>query len=330
MFYITKENLHHLLLGSSFLATGGGLPYNAHKKFFTDALNQKKRLAVKGADEFKSSGCLVSVYLVGDPTKSQLNFGNLIRKALREYTNLTGIKIQGIIPGEINGEGVAFQASAYANLPVVDSDLVGGRAAPEIQMDVFAVYKIPLTPILAVTLNNKSIVLLENFSAKEVEDLLRGFFKENGGAGLLVGYSIKAGDYAKIGTKKTLSHSIKIGQFLEKKNLSVLLQELQGKVIATEKIQKIDLKSKGDFLEGFIYFKNFKIFVKNENVILFKNSKKIVVAPDLIVLLGKDFTPIHNVEISKYREGEVTILYIPAWDYWQERENRKIWSSALE
>ena len=102
---------------------------------------------------------------------------------------------------------------------------MGGRAAPEIQIEVFTANHVPFTHVLGMSANKKSVVLSGSFAGKEVEDLLRKFFHENGGAGILVGYPIQTKEYKKIGVPKTISATIRAGLLLEKKDIKGLHQK---------------------------------------------------------------------------------------------------------
>lgn len=329
MFYITKQNIENLTLGSLFCSTGGGLSLRENKEILFKIL-KKTNIIVKDLGEFNDEDYLASIYLVFDPsTKNKKNLIKFIKKNVEEYERINKVKIKGIIPGEIGAESTAFYSSFCLGLPVVDSDLVGGRAAPEIQMDVFSIYKIPITPVLAAAPNKKSILLTGSLSAKEIEDILRKFFKVNGGVGLLVGYLIKAADYKKIGERSTISRALEIGSLLKEKKLNLLLSKFKGRLVAREKIKQVDLKGDGKFLRGFVTFESLRLWIKNENIALFKNGRQIISAPTLIVVLDKDLKPIHNSMMKKYTGKEVNIISMPACHYWRSKSAKKLWQSAF-
>jgi len=328
MFYLTKKNAFTLLLGSSFLATGGGPPYNVQRKMYKSLFNKKTRIQVREAKEFPSHACLVTSYGVGDASKIHIT-PSLVRSAFKEYEQLAQTHIQGIIPGELGAEILALQAASAAKLPVVDSDLVGGRSAPEIQMDVFSVYNLPLTPLLGASVNKKSVFLSRQFSPKEIEGMLRSFFKENGGDGLLIGYPIRAGAYGRVGIQGTLSRAMRIGEHLARKDLRGLAEKFDMKIIGAERVREVNLESREGFLKGWIMLERSKIWVKNEHIALWQGAKKIVEAPDGIVLLDGACNPIHNGSIRKYRGRKVIIAAFNALGYWKDRRNKKLWLSAF-
>lgn len=328
MFYLTKKNAFTLLLGSSFLATGGGPPYDVQRKMYKNLFAKKTKIQVREAKEFPPSIHLVTSYGVGDASGIHIT-PPLVRSAFREYEQLTKISIRGVIPGELGAEILALQTASAMKLSVVDSDLVGGRSAPEIQIDVFSVYGLPLTPLLGASVNKKSLFFSGRFSPREIEGILRNFFKENGGDGLLIGYPIRAGIYRKVGIQGTLSRAMKIGAYLAKKDLGGLAEQFQMKIIGVERIQKVNLESREGFLKGWVTLERSKIWVKNEHIALWQGSKKIVGAPDGIALLDRSYAPIHNGKIQEYRGKKVTIVVFKALGYWKNQKNQKLWLGAF-
>ncbi len=324
-----KEDIKKMLWGSLFYGCGGGLFYRESLKIAEEIFKFKKYIVLKNIEEFRNNEYLISIYAVGDPSKANLDFKSLIFEAFKNYKKLTNIqKISGIIPGEIGAEILAFQASAYLNLPVVDTDLVGGRAAPEVQMDLFSVYKLKLTPFLGY-IRNKILYLDGDFSAQEIESIVRNFFKDKG-AGIVIGYPVKVNQIKNKCIKNTVTKALKVGEILIKKDWNDLKKLLGKFKVLEETFQKADLESKGGFLEGFIIFKKHKIYVKNENIYLIDDKNRIKYkAPDLIIILDEKLKPMHNTEWAKRKINNVKILLIPAEGYWKTREGRKLWNIPI-
>ncbi len=328
MFYLSKKNLNALRIGSLCCATGGGLSYRDHGKAFDAALSKKSKILCKEIAEFHATDYLASIYGVGDPSQVKGDFVSVIKTGVKKYTQLTGITPKGIIPGEIGAEGLAFQAASYLNLPVVDSDLVGGRAAPEIQMDVFSVYDLPLTPLLAVSMNGKELFLNGAFGAKEIEGLIRLFFKNNGSNGLLIGYPIQAKQYQQYGMSGTISRAIAIGDCLLKKDLPGVLEHTQGKILGEETIDAVSLSSQDGFLQGWLSLGDMSVLVKNEYILVKKKNKMLCQAPENIMLLDKDLFPIHSTQVQQYAGKKVSVFVIPGQGYWKVQRAKKLWDSA--
>ncbi len=324
-FKLSKKNYQDYFLGSLYFGTGGGLSYEKNCSIAREFLESKGQITVKPILSFKKNDIVVSIYGVGDPSKTNIDFLKIIKKAYKKYHDLTKIKLAGIIPGEIGGEIISFQSAIALGLPVVDTDLVGGRAAPEIQFDAFTIFNKSLTPLLGYAENDKSIFFEGNFKAIEIENQLRLFFSKNKGSGLLIGYPIKIKELKNIVIPNTISNTFAFGKLLAKKNLEVALKLIGGRVVSKEKINEVTLQSKDGFFQGIIVLGDYQINVKNENMALLKNKKKIVSAPDLIMLVDEKNKPIHNTEINKYINKKVTITATPTLGYWKDKKNRELW-----
>lgn len=325
---LTKKQLSTYLLGSTFFGTGGGLPYNTHLAISAQAFKYTQRICIKDIQEFSPNQYLATIYGVGDPSQPIRNVQQVLRKALKDYEQYTGIQIRGLIPGEIGAEGLVFQASAILGIPVVNSDLVGGRAAPEIEMDCFSVFKKLLTPLLGVSANGKSILLSGSFSAKEVESTLRSFFHQQGGVGILIGYPIVASRYARVGMAGTLTHTQAVGEALHSFHIEKVLAVAGGRIIAEGKLTQSTLKSDSGFLKGVITIGGYTILVKNENIVLKHGETKIAQAPDLIILLDSHNLPVHNADVRKRINQLLKIIHIPAQGYWKTPHAKRLWKSA--
>lgn len=325
---INKRNLETYLLGSQFFGTGGGLPLEKHKKIFLKALERKHNLEFVPITAFNTIDTLATIYGVGDPSQIQDGFASLTLRGLEQFEKLSRLEVKGILPGEIGAEGLAFLCATVLDLPVVDTDLVGARAAPEIQLDTFTVHGVSLTPLLGMAGNGKSLYFQGNYSAQEIEQTLRVFFENNGGSGILVGYPIAAGEYATIGMLGTLTQTLAIGQQIEKGDLKKYIEnDCGGMYIEKQKVQIIDLESKDGFLQGKIVTQNYVIEVKNENIQLKSRDGESIVAraPEVIMLLDRQGVPLHNATLKKQFAHEVTIVVLPAKGYWKKSKAMALW-----
>lgn len=334
MFFVTKNNMPYLLGGSSLLATGGGLPALEHEKIFRDALRYRSRIQVKSIGEFSSKDVLVSVYGVGNPAQVRGSVSSLVADTVSLFEKYNKLSVAGFIPGEIGAEGMAFFAAAVTGLPVVDSDLVGGRAAPEMQMDVFSVFGKSIVPLVGNSNMGQHIVLDGNYTASEVEDLIRFFFADRANMGVVMGYPITAGNYLTIGAKGTISRAMKIGQALAMPAVSIdaLLSILgKGTILAKEELKKVNLRNVGGFLQGDLDFKTVRVMVKNENVACIRGNKYIARVPDLIMLIDTGtFEPLHNAGIRKSIGHNVIVMSCKAEEYWYTRRGLSLFRTVLK
>lgn len=325
MWYITQKNYQAYVLGSTFFATGGGLPPDQHRALFKDMLDNTSALPVKACKEFHEDDILVSLYGIGDPSLVDDEFKKSIAAALNQWEQTADAPIAGFIPGEIGAEADGCFAALSLGVPVVDSDLVGGRAAPEVQMDVFSVFGRPMTPALVMDTDGASLIFSEPFSGREVERRARKFLASHSNNGVLVGYAITAGEYEKIGIQGTLSHALAVGRALEDNNLEQALDICGGIIVAQEFLHDVALVSVGGFLKGTLTFETYTMQVKNEHIALFKNGKRCIMAPDLLVLADERGRPVHNADIRTQVGTCMLIMSVPAQGYWREEKNRALW-----
>ncbi len=322
---ITKKDLTAYLKGSQFLATGGGLPFALHKKIFHRVLAGKDHVEAISLKDLKTDDIVVSAYGIGDPSIIPENFADVAITAFDKYKKMTGYDIKGIIPGEIGAEGLAFLVSRYTHVPVIDADLVGGRAAPEIQLDVFTVCNLSITPVLLMALNGKSIFLEGVFPAKEIEKISREFFAYNGSSGLLVGYGISAHDLAEYAIQNTLTLSMQIGTALWNKDMQNMLDIIDGTILCKTTVENVLLESSKGFLCGTIIYAHGVMTVKNENMFFTDHDGKKWCAPDILMLLDEAYNPIHNADVVKYIGKEVYVIHAPATGYWKKNKAKKMW-----
>lgn len=325
MFHFSHQQLQSILTGSVFFGTGGGLSHNDHKVIFEAALELQPSIPVQSAKEFSPDSHLASVYGVGDPSKALDNADALIAQAVESFTTQTGIEIAGIIPGEIGAEGLAFHAAALLELPVVDSDLVGGRAAPEIQMDVFTVRGLKLTPFLAMAHNGEQMLIEGKVTAKEIENTVRGFFTEQGGSGVIVGYAITAGEYAVHGMPDTISQTIEVGEHLMKGDVGAVLKQFDGQRLIKAELKKVELESDAGFLKGILEIGDHTVHVQNEHLLVEQGGVEVAKAPEILAIITPEGVPIHNKHIQKFEGTEVELIRIPAQGYWAEKEAAALW-----
>jgi DUF917 family protein len=326
---ITKENVASYVQGSVFFGTGGGLTPDLHQKIFQNILAQASSISAQSLENFPDEAVLVSAYGVGDSSKIPNNFVSKAQEAFMKYKKMTGVDVAGIIPGEIGAEGLAFQLGIGVNLPVVDADLVGGRAAPEIQLDMFSVFDLSITPVLLYAMNDKSIFLEGAFDAQELEITARNFFAHNGESGLLIGYGMTVDEYKKYAMQRTLSRALQIGELLVNNNIDELINSTGGKIIGKCKVLSVNLASEKGFLKGEIVLEIGVVKVKNENIAFVDKKGLLIEAPDSLMLVDDRGNPIHNAQINKMVGQRVILVHLPAQGYWKSEKSKKLWKTVL-
>lgn len=323
---LLKKDINNLLKGDSWFATGGGFPQDRAKEIFAKIL-KKKQLFLKGLEEFNDENYLCVASGVGSVSKTSKDISKDSTKAIRILEKITKTNIKGIVSGEIGLECLAADASSKLNLPLVDADMKGGRAAPEPPINLFNLDGVVVTPMVAVNTDGDIAILKETSDSKKIETFLRHF--ANMAAGAFVAWCPRtAFEYKKHLINKTISRTIQLGELINcGKNLDELLTHVSGKIIFKGKVTGLsDESSKGFLMRRLTITDNnnvCQVWIKNENLAVTINNKIKITCPDLITIINpENLQGIHN---SKLKIGKkVTVIAIPNNIKWHSHRGYEI------
>ncbi len=324
------SGLEKLFYGSSLLSCGGGYAINTSIAEAEKFMRSKNVLRIAPISSFSDSDILCSAYSIGTSEQDSLD-GEIFLEALRKLEGILGQRIAGIIPGEIGSEVCAASLCVRQSLPLVDTDIVGGRAVPEAQMDSFTLHDLSAIPLVAANKNRQVLIIDHVNDARELEEKLRRFSIESNSDVHVVGNSITAGEARSVLTEGTVSRSLRVGELLlnqRPKSIESLINGLRPitgqatRDLFTGRVISFERKSNLSFLSGRIHIvdkgkqNSLEILVQNENIIVWKNGNVVASAPDLITLVDANrFLPIHNSQIEANQE--VVVLGIPALFSWR-------------
>ena len=329
---LSNSNKEDYLLGSSFYSCGGGVSINKA----SEILNQigKFDIPIYSMYEFDENSLFCTVYAIGASGRGSKDYSRLI-KAFDHLEDILGVVFDGIIPGEIGSEINAIYVAAHKNIPLVDTDMVGGRAVPEDHMDIHGIFNLPTTPVVITTNQSDLIFIKECPLSLKIEKISRLIAVESEGYAYLAGRTISNHDAKKIFPEGTVTRSLSTGSSLISvdtlKNFHCFVNNLEETTILGEGvIMSLEYIDSPGFLSGFINIisnvgVNYKVFFKNENLILWSNDKITYNAPDLISLINlSNYKPVSNSEL---RIGmKVIILGIKCVNQWSSPEARALMS----
>lgn len=327
MIALCSEQLRNLFLGSSFFACGGGVPYDASVALMCAPARSNDPL-LASFDEFSADDCLCTVYAIGASGKGKKNYRAFL-SAIKHLEEAVAVPIRGVVPGEIGSEVNAVWVASELGIPIVDADMVGGRAVPEEQMDVFGIYDIPSTPVAVV--NEQGDVLLVKVAQDPVvlEDVYRAFAIASGGYCYLAGRPLRQTDAKRILPTGTMSRALRAGEELRRcqspeQAIEALSRICGTSLLAVGVVAENVLRDEPGFLSGTLRILGteafgghvFDLHYKNENTIFLRDSEYVCSVPDLLSLLdARSLMPIPN---AKVREGmSVLVLGTPALPVWQ-------------
>jgi len=213
------------------------------------------------------------------------------------------ISLGGVIPIELGGATTAsaIATAAWLNVPTIDADYEG-RAVPEITQIIPAIYNVNLLPIASSDAYGNQVIIKKTINDKMTERLGKAMAEASFG---LVGQATLLTQIKQIRpylVTHTLSKALKVGTALRKARedktnvIEKLAQLTQAKLLFTGQISKLNIKEKDGYTVGYIYingiakFKNnnFRIWIKNENILSWLNGKPYIACPDLITLIDHE------------------------------------------
>lgn len=310
-----NRNINNLIKGTTFLGTGGGGNPAEALEMFQEIRKLGNNLCLANLADFKETDFFITAFAVGS-INAKSDPKEPIQKAFSVLSKKVRKPIRAIIPVEIGPKSVAmaFYLASFLDLPVLDADFVGGRSTPEVFLETISLFGLPRTPLVVVDTNLETKILLKSRSFQEDEKFLRNFASLSENLAYVVGYPLNKRQLEKSVETGTISEAVKIGNLLKNN------QKINTKLLFTGFISKIEEQEKEGFAQKVLTISNgqniAKIFIKNENLILWINDKVVLTCPDLIILLNEKNQPIYNLNLKIGLKVQIT-----------GRKSRPLWRS---
>lgn len=329
MRYLSLKEYGYLLAGSKFYGTGGGGSPQLAAKIYEELIRNKRKIRLAQFTDLDNNGLIITAFAVGGLNQKKLP-QKLLLDGLKEYQQYLGTLITGIIPVEVGPLSVALacKIAAQLQLPVVNSDIVGGRSTPEVFLETITLFDIPRTPLMVINSKGDRIIYTKSSGYQMEETVLRSFGSISQETAYILGYPLQINLAKKCLVPNTLGQAIKTGKMIKNNQLLPNIAKLKGKKIYQGTIFSIIDGNQGAFTVRTIIFKgpqgNGKLFVKNENLIFWVKENPVVTCPDLIVLLDEKNQPLYNLELKK--NMEVTVVGLPASYLWHSPKGLKLFN----
>lgn len=324
---LNSTDLNNLLTGTIFYGTGGGGSPSLAQAIYKRISLRNQLPSLVQITEFSNNDLFMTAFPVGG-LKPQEVPERYLRLALTSFQQRCRTPIAGIIPVEIGPLSVAVAAklAAQLKLPLIDADFVGGRSTPEIFLETITLFDIPRTPLAVINASGDCAVLEKSSSAAFEEDFLRSFANKSGGFAYVFGYPTTAKVVQKALTLGTVAQAMKTGYLINSNRLVANIDTINGKIMFSGTIKSIRSQKQSGFTSKYIEIKNkkqeAKLYVKNENLILWIDGKPALTCPDLIVLLDMDNQPVFNLNLKIGLN--VTIIGIKACPLWRTARGRQL------
>lgn len=326
MITLSRSNYKSLFIGSSFFSCGGGVPYKNSIELMNSS--NAENVSLVSLDELSDDDWFCTVYAIGASGRSKKDYKTFLL-AIECLEQHLGVHIKGVIPGEIGSEVNAVWTASKKNIALVDTDMVGGRAVPEEDMDIYGIKNVDSTPVIVVNDQSDVIIVKNSKNGTILESVYRAFAVASGGYCYIASRPIRKADAQLILPSGTISRSILVGDAIlicksEAELINVLGEKSNSKLLATGKITSNMLKDEPGFLFGMTQIsglgafegKKFTIHYKNENIILFCGEQCLCSVPDSISIVDSDsLLPVSNSSLQL--GSNVLVFGTPALPIWK-------------
>ena len=328
MWIVDADALESIAIGAGILGTGGGgNPYygKLHARSLIDA---GRRVEVVSLAEVPDAGVVVSVGSMGAPTVSieRIARGDESLVALRTLEAHVGRAAEYLIAGEIGGVNATrpMVVAAMTGLPVIDADGMG-RAFPELQMDTFSIYGVPIAPAALADPRHNTVLFPTVDSAHTLERYARAVTIQMGGS---AGYAfpIMSGADAKrtavpgtISLARAIGDAVRSARSRNEHPLDALLAACGGQTLFNGKMVDVERRMEGGFARGQLVIDGLGVNLREQLTIEFQNeylvarrgAEVLAIVPDLICIADLETGEPITTEILRYGL-RVAVLGIPA------------------
>lgn len=328
---LDKLILERLLVGSSFLGTGGGGRIDIAKKLLKK-INRPVELI--DIETVKNNDLIITTFGIGGLKKTG-NFTSINTFNMRILKDTLKREVEYLIPVEIGPVSVfnLLLTASLLSIPVIDGDLVGFRSSPEIYLEGITINKSNRLPLVASNSDGDSLILLKSKSVERIETILRNFSAASQTKVYVAGYPLTKKNIIKNFGNKSIDYSIKIGKIIiDSEDNDKLISSLEF-----EQIKYIDrgmiIKQDEFKIKGFTAGKltvlakknKYEIIYKNEFLVLLKNNKTLLTCPDSILLL--DINNKIGINNGDQNIGKSIIIFTKkAQNYWRSKDGLKLFS----
>ncbi|MEG0729623.1 MAG: DUF917 domain-containing protein [Anaerovoracaceae bacterium] len=336
---LNKQDIIDLLYGCTVLGTGGGGPLAEGLRLMESHFEANETLKVISLDELPDDEYVATPYCCGAPAafgKDDSKFAHLkpaakepailAMEALEEHL---GRPFYAIGSTELGGANTAeaLHAAMKMNLPLLDAD-PAGRSVPELQHSTYFVKDVPIFPMGVATKFGEKIVIQNVGDDFRAEDIVRAI-------AVVSDNMVGVADHANVGKviKESLipdaiTYALEIGQTLRKAReagndvAQAIADDKDGKVLFRGVVSDFPWELRDGFNFGEIHLDGegdfagdkYKIWLKNENIISYRNGEVDVMAPDLICMFDENGEPLTSPDFGKGQK--MVVIALPAPEVW--------------
>lgn len=338
---LNKQDMIDVLYGCTVLGTGGGGPLADGLALMEPHFEKGETLKLITLDELPDDEYVVTPYGCGapsakpDPRLAHLEVSETAPSVLaaQALEGALGKKMYAVGSTELGGANTAeaLHAALVMGVPLLDAD-PAGRSVPELQHSTYYVKDVPIFPMGVATKFGEKIVIQNVQGDLRAEDIVRAIAVASDN---MVGVA----DHANVG--KVIKESLIPDMITYAQNIGRILRETkasggdvaeaicaanEGKVLFRGPVSDYTCETREGFNFGEIHLKGegeyenetYRIRLKNENIISYRNGEVDVIAPDLICMIGEDGDPLTT---PNFNVGDkMTVIALPSPEIWTTPE----------
>ncbi len=299
---IGSDDVEDLLYGAMFFGSGGGGDPYLPRQMLHAALERHGPVPLVDAEELPPDGLVLPVVSAGAPHTLIERFhgaeeATTLRAALESRTGRQCVGVLPIQLGPVNA-ALPLVVAAQLGLPCLDVDGMR-RCFPKLEMSVFSLAGIPLSPIHVVDADG-SLAVLSAADDATASSLLRSCLPSMGLVAMVSAYLLDVATCIEFGSRRALTRCAELGAALRATepgpaaNYREFLRHCEGRIVFSgtvlEVVQHLDSGfAKGTLsLESADGISSMRIDFQSENLVATHDGIPVVTVPDLINLIDLD------------------------------------------
>ena len=335
---LSQQDIHDILTGSAILGTGGGGEIEEGLEYIAAATKAGKSFKLASVGELSPESMICTPYLLGalkpSDGESKHDYARLpksgtppIMTAFRRLEEYTGKSFHGTVPCELGGANTALAAfvAAMADACLLDAD-VAGRAVPEITHSTYHFDGLDAAPAVVANEFGECFICENMFDDQRAEHVVRALAMVSRNDVSVIDHAMELRQVSDTVIKGTISKALELGAAFRaaiedgRDTASEIARIGSGEVVFRGEVSHADYRDDAGFTLGEIRihgkqdFANseYKIGVKNENLISWRDDEIHATIPDLIIIVDLESdAPLTNPNVSIGMNCAVVVLPPP-------------------
>ena len=341
---LSRTDLEHIMIGCTFLGTGGGGSLEIGRQNLQATLEAGHTFRLMSVDEMGDDDYAASPYDVGSlepPSNSgggESSGGEENTQTVAAYKALMNYMdkhFTAVAIGEIGPESTAAALIVAAKLGLVSLDADGiGRAAPEILQYSVLVAGLSTLPAAGVSKSGDEIIITKLSDSSQEEKIFRAIAAQD--SYVSVADAPMPGSVARkpgVLVTGSISLCLRIGSAFEKAKhdsedpIKAVIDAAEGLWLFEGTVKESESRDEDGFTKGSVVIEGSgdhqgetcHITFQNENLVALIGNTVLATVPDLITVVDRESSmPVEN---PQYKKGQaVVIVGFPANKIWRTKK----------